>query len=190
MQTINVKDIVFREDLYPRLKPNPAKIQEYSQNIDVLPPIEINQTNILIDGYHRWKAHETVGIEEIPCIIIQTVSEQELLMLAVRKNATAGQQLTQSEKKKYAIQWWNVLPEKEIIQTLSISERTFRDFTKDKRKQVEEEQNERTFDMYMRFFTHQQIADVLEIPIRTITDKIAKFGENGKFAESANFRNF
>jgi ParB-like chromosome segregation protein Spo0J len=136
MQTINVKDIVFREDLYPRLKPNPVKIQEYSQNIDVLPPIEINQTNILIDGYHRWKAHETVGIEEIPCIIIKTVSEQELLMLAVRKNATAGQQLTQSEKKKYAIQWWNVLAEKEIIQTLSISERTFRDFTKDKRKQI------------------------------------------------------
>lgn len=27
-KTINVKDIVFREDLYPRLKPNPAKIQE------------------------------------------------------------------------------------------------------------------------------------------------------------------
>jgi hypothetical protein len=42
----------------------------------------------------------------------------------------------------------------------------------------------------MRCFTHQQIADVLEIPIRTISDKIAKFGENGKFAESANFRNF
>jgi DNA modification methylase len=190
MQTINVKDIVFREDLYPRLKPNPAKIQEYSQNIDVLPPIEINQTNILIDGYHRWKAHETVGIEEIPCIIIQTVSEQELLMLAVRKNATAGQQLTQSEKKKYAIQWWNVLAEKEIIQTLSISERTFRDFTKDKRKQVEEEQNERTFDMYMRCFTHQQIADVLDVSQQTITSKIAKFTENGKFAESSNFRNF
>ncbi|NDD85688.1 hypothetical protein EBZ38_15610 [bacterium] len=128
MQTINVKDIVFREDLYPRLKPNPSKIHEYSQNIDVLPPIEVNQNNILIDGYHRWKAHETIGIEEVPCVIIQTVSEQELLMLAVRKNATAGQQLTQSEKKKYAIQWWNVLPEKEIIQTLSISERTFRDF--------------------------------------------------------------
>ncbi len=100
MGTINTKEIVFREDLYPRLKPNPAKIQEYSENIEVLPPIEINQHNILIDGYHRWKAHETAGLDEVPCIVIQTASEQELLMLAVSKNSTAGQQLTQQEKKE------------------------------------------------------------------------------------------
>lgn len=190
MSTIKVKDIVFREDLYPRLKPNPAKIQEYSENIDVLPPIEVNQANILIDGYHRWKAHETVGLEEVPCVVIQTASEQELLMLAVRKNATAGQQLTQAEKKKYAIQWWNVLPEKEIIQTLSISERTFRDFTKDKRKQLEEEQNERIFDMWMRCYTQQQIASSLNIAVGGVNDKIANFFKNGKFADIENFRNF
>lgn len=190
MSTIKVKDIVFREDLYPRLKPNPAKIQEYSENIDVLPPIEVNQANILIDGYHRWKAHETVGLEEVPCVVIQTASEQELLMLAVRKNATAGQQLTQAEKKKYAIQWWNVLPEKEIIQTLSISERTFRDFTKDKRKQLEEEQNERIFDMWMRCYTQQQIAESLSIDKQLVSRKIADFSQNGKFADLINFRNF
>mgnify|MGYP007071613122 CR=1 FL=1 len=190
MEKINVKDIVFREDLYPRLKPNPAKIQEYSENIEVLPPIEVNQHNILIDGYHRWKAHETVGIDEVPCIVIQTVSEQELLMLAVRKNATAGQQLTQAEKKKYAIQWWNVLLEKEIIQTLSISERTFRDFTKDKRKQLEEEQNERIFDMWMKCHTEQSIADEIGVTQKTVNNKTADFRNSGKFAEISNFRNF
>jgi hypothetical protein len=36
----------------------------------------------------------------------------------------------------------------------------------------------------------KNVTDVLEIPISTITYKIAKFTENGKFAESHNFRNF
>jgi hypothetical protein len=190
MEKINSKEIVFREDLYPRLKPNPAKIQEYSENIEVLPPIEINQHNILIDGYHRWKAHETAGIEEVPCIVIQTASEQELLMLAVRKNATAGQQLTQQEKKKYAIQWWGVLPEKEITQTLSISDRTFRTFTQDKRKQAEEEQNERIFDLWMKCWTQQAISETVGLSIQPVNAKIAGFFESGKYAETNNFRNF
>ena len=65
METRKVSDIVFRPDLYPRLKPSPAKIQEYAENIDRLPPIEIDQHNILIDGYHRLKAHETMKLDEI-----------------------------------------------------------------------------------------------------------------------------
>lgn len=189
-KTINVKDIVFREDLYPRLKPNPAKIQEYSENIEVLPPIEVNQHNILIDGYHRWKAHETAGIDEVPCVVIQTASEQELLMLAVRKNATAGQQLTQAEKKKYAIQWWNVLPQDEIRKTLSISESTFKRFTQDKRKQFEEEQNERIFDMWMQCYTQQHIEDALNIERTIVSRKIADFVQNGQMTDLHNFRNF
>ena len=37
------KDIVFREDLYPRFEPNQRIIQEYSESIEYLPPIEVNQ---------------------------------------------------------------------------------------------------------------------------------------------------
>ena len=50
---IKVSDIVYRKDLYPRFKPNPSKIQEYSENFDKLPPIEINQDGILMthNGY-------------------------------------------------------------------------------------------------------------------------------------------
>ena len=47
-ETRNVAEIIFRPDLYPRLSPNPSKIIEYSENIDQLPPIEINQDLSLI----------------------------------------------------------------------------------------------------------------------------------------------
>ena len=44
IESRKITEIVFREDLYPRL--------EYAEVIDVLPPIEINQHNELIDGWH------------------------------------------------------------------------------------------------------------------------------------------
>jgi hypothetical protein len=42
-KTIDTNSIVYRQDLYPRFKPNPSKIQEYAENIERLPPIELNQ---------------------------------------------------------------------------------------------------------------------------------------------------
>lgn len=190
MTTINSKEIVFRDDLYPRFKPNPAKIQEYSENLEVLPKIKINQNNILIDGYHRWKAHETVGIEEVPCEVIETKSEQELLMLAVKMNATHGQQLTAKEKKRYAIQWWNVLPENEILETLSISSKSFSRYTSDKKKQFDADQKEQIFDLWMKCMTEQQIAEHCDISRQTINREIAGFAQNGQVSEMGNFRNF
>ena len=106
METRQVADIIWREDLYPRLKPSPTKIQEYAENIDKLPPIEINQDNILIDGYHRWKAYQTAKKETIDVFVTETQTEAELERLAVTRNSTHGQQLTQEEKKSLAIKWW------------------------------------------------------------------------------------
>jgi len=54
---LKVKDIVFREDLYPRIRTSAETVQKYAEDLSVLPPIEINQRNELIDGWHRWTAH-------------------------------------------------------------------------------------------------------------------------------------
>lgn len=125
MDTIKASDIVFRADLYPRLKPNPAKIQEYSENIDRLPPIEVSDTGILIDGFHRWKAFETCKIEDIPVIVTPVKSERDIERLSVLRNSSHGQQLTQEEKKKFAVRWWDNTPPDEICQALSISRKTY-----------------------------------------------------------------
>lgn len=55
--TRKVSDITFREDLYPRIETSAITVQKYAEDLDVLPPIEINQNNELIDGWHRWTAH-------------------------------------------------------------------------------------------------------------------------------------
>lgn len=190
METRKTTDIVYRPDLYPRFKPNPAKIQEYAENLDRLPAIEIDQNNILIDGYHRLKAYETVKRDTIPVIVTEVKSEAELERLAVARNSMHGQQLTQDEKKVYAVKWWDVIPVDEICASLSISEKTYQRWTAAKQDQKEEQTKQRIYDMWMRCHTQQEIADAVGEAQQTVANRIASFTKNGQQSEISNFRNF
>ena len=59
---IALDDVVLRDDLDPRLgERDDDLIQQYAEIFDDLPPIEINQENELIDGWHRVRAAERAG---------------------------------------------------------------------------------------------------------------------------------
>ena len=62
---IKVIDVVFREDLYPRIETSVSTVQKYAEDLSVLPAIKVNQHNELIDGWHRWTAHKKAKSEEI-----------------------------------------------------------------------------------------------------------------------------
>jgi len=47
---VAVASVVYREDLYPRIQTSATAVQKYAEDLDVLPPIEVNQRNELIDG--------------------------------------------------------------------------------------------------------------------------------------------
>lgn len=121
---LRLSEVVFREDLYPRITPNPAQIQQYAENLEVLPPIEVNQHNILIDGFHRWTAHKKAEAEFINAVVIETQSDIHLLSLAIEKNAKHGLQLSIADKKKMAIRLYasgTGLDKEQIKDILSIS---------------------------------------------------------------------
>ena len=83
MEYRQTNQIKFREDLYPRFKHDPVLVKQYAENLEVLPPLEINQHNELIDGYHRLTAYKTNEVERIPVVVIETHSDIELLRLAI-----------------------------------------------------------------------------------------------------------
>ena len=74
---IPLSEVVYREDLYPRVKPDAATIQRYAENLETLPPIELNQNHILIDGFHRWTAHRKAEAPMIRAVFTETASEAE-----------------------------------------------------------------------------------------------------------------
>jgi hypothetical protein len=102
-KVIAVSEVVFRDDLYPRINHDPALVQRYAANLEVLPPIEVNQHNELIDGWHRWTAHKKNESATVTVTVTETKSEAEFLMLAIKRNSAHGSQLADGDKKKMAV---------------------------------------------------------------------------------------
>lgn len=159
---MNVTDVVYREDLYPRIKPDAATIQRYAENLEILPPIEINQNNILIDGFHRWTAHRKAEVQTIEATITETASEAEVYALAIQRNAAHGLQMNEQDKRKAAIRLYGSgtgLDKATIARVLSVSRRSINGYLSDTDKDMREERKRRIFDMWLSSATLDEIAD-------------------------------
>lgn len=130
-KTIKTADVVFREDLYPRVETTSATVQKYAEDLTVLPPIEVNESYELIDGWNRWTAHKKKNAESINAVITETgiararrqlnkakeagdedaiekaklavaSADAQLLELAIERNAKHGHQLSRADKTEMA----------------------------------------------------------------------------------------
>jgi hypothetical protein len=99
---IETSSVIFRQDVYPRIRTSAETVQKYAEDLSVLPPIEVNQRNELIDGWHRWTAHKKMNAVLIPAIVTETASDAHLLELAIERNAAHGLQLSQEDKRDMA----------------------------------------------------------------------------------------
>jgi len=170
---IKTSEIVYREDLYPRFEPNQAIIQKYSDSVEYLPPIKLDQHNILIDGYHRWKAFQLAGVDKILYEIIEVESEKELKKLAYQLNSNHGLQLDNKEKKKYAQEMIGDMEIKELSEVLSVPPETIRNWTKSQREAIEQERNRKIIQLYLQAWnTQQSIADMFGITQDTVKNVI------------------
>ena len=177
---IRVNEAIFRKDLYPRIKADASIIQKYAENLEVLPPIEINQNKIMIDGFHRWTAHRKAEAEFIEVEITQTKSEAELYALSIQRNATHGLQLNDSDKKDAAITLYNAgkgLDKDKIAETLSVSKRTINNYLTDIDKDLREKRKQKIFDMYLACYTQEEIAEDLEVDQKTVGNEIEVIGK-------------
>ena len=149
MEVRPTDQIKFRDDLYPRFKHDPALVQKYAQDLDILPPIKVNQNNELIDGFHRWTAYKTNEVEQIPVEVVQTATELEFLRLAIQANNRHGWQLTDSDKKSAAVKLYGDgttgLSKDEIAKDLSVSVRTVQAYLSGIDRQIREERKQHIY---------------------------------------------
>ena len=99
---MKVADVIWREDLYPRVKRDPALAQRYAEDLAVLPPIEVNRKGELIDGWHRWTAHKSAGADTIMATVTETIGDLQLLAIAAKRNSTFGWQMDKKSKRHVA----------------------------------------------------------------------------------------
>lgn len=166
--TLKLEDVKWREDLYPRMEADPKTIQRYAEDLDVLPPVEVNQHHELIDGYHRWTAHKQAKASTIRATVTETRSDVALLALACERNAKHGLQLAERDKRKMAIRLFadgTGLDKATIRSTLSIPERTLTRYLEDVEKRLEEERMETLRALWLACYTQEEIAAA--VPDRT-----------------------
>jgi transcriptional regulator with XRE-family HTH domain len=96
---------------------------------------EVGVTQKAVDKWEQGS--KTARRDEVPCFVTTVKSEAELQMIAVAKNSKHGKQLSPDEKKSYAIRWWKNVPDDESREALSIDERTYQRWTKNKREEFE-----------------------------------------------------
>jgi len=176
-----VSEIIFRDDLYPRMMTSPEKVQQYAEDLSVLPPIEINRENELIDGWHRWTAHKKKEIDEIEVMVTETRDDDHLLELAIRRNAVGLMMLTVSDKKSLARRYYNVTPAEErgtkkrwLADLLKMSERTIHTWLSRIDKDSEEERQIAVQNLYLQGYTQEEIGRAVGMPQRTVTDVLAR----------------
>jgi len=170
---ININNVEFRDDLYPRFEPEQSLIQKYADSIEHLPAIEVNQDNILIDGYHRWKAHQLVEKEKIKAKTTKTESEKELKKLAYQRNSHHGKQLESNEKKEYAQEMIGQMEVKSLAKLLGVGKTTIKRWTKSQRKAQKQQRNRKITNLYLKARNSQEsIADILGVSKKTISNVI------------------
>ncbi|KKM80927.1 hypothetical protein LCGC14_1334960 [marine sediment metagenome] len=180
-KTLKVLDVIYREDLYPRSLTTPERVQDYAENLEMLPPIEINQQNILIDGWHRWTAHKKNGVSEINATVTETSSDAELLEFAIIRNSVHGLQLSMQDKKDNARKIYHITPNKdrskkkgELARILPVTLKTIQRWLSRIDKDTREQQKKRVSDLWLACYTQQEIAEAVGVPQQTVQGFIPK----------------
>jgi len=166
METRNIGNIIINDELYPRDRIEQDKVIEYSQCISLLPPIEINQDNILIDGAHRYWAHKRANQEKINVVVTKTIDDDDLFLKAIEANSQHGIALDNRTKKKLVVRLYSKLLSGEVKydvdrlkKSFSIPDSTFSDWTKQLNEELESQRLEKILDLHLQCKTQQQIAD-------------------------------
>lgn len=188
-----VSKIIFREDLYPRIEHDAELVQKYAEDLDILPPIEINQHDILIDGWHRWTGHKKAERKDIKVEVTKTESEVALRKLAIRRNNAFGKQLTAADKKKQAVSIYNMenrpaaekaAQKEELAELFSVSVRTITDWLARSDKDAKEAARREAFDLWLACRTQDEIAEAVGYSQPSVAEFLRSIIRNGKSADS------
>jgi len=104
MKNYKLSELVLDFDLYPRGGVDSHHVGEIAAAIEagsVMPPLVVDKkSKRIVDGVHRWKAYRRLFDEdhEVQCVEKTYKNEGEMLLDAMRFNASHGRALTQHDK--------------------------------------------------------------------------------------------
>ena len=180
-QLIALDDVVLRDDLDPRLgERDDDLIAQYADIFDALPPIEINQHNEVIDGWHRVRAAEWAKRTEIAYVVVETVDDDDLADRMWESNLRHGVQYTRDQRQTRGLKLHQRgLAAKVIAQRVGVSASSVYSWTKELREKIKQERDAEIVRLREEGMTQQEIADEMGVHQTTV----AEIMENSKTGE-------
>ena len=168
---IALDDVVLRDDLDPRLgERDDDLIQQYADIFDALPPIEINQHNEVIDGWHRVRAAKQAKRTEIAYVIVETDGDDDLADRMWESNLRHGVQYTRDQRQTHGLKLHErELSAKEIADRVGVGVNTVYRWTKAQREKTKQEREQAVLDLAGEGKTQKEIADELRIDQATVS---------------------
>ena len=175
-QLIVLDDLVLRDDLDPRLGDrDDGLVEQYAEIFDALPPIEINQRNEVIDGWHRYLAARRVGVVQIGCVVVETLDDDDLADRMWESNLRHGVQYSRAQRKARGLKLYKKkLSTSEIADRVGVSAATVRRWTKSLRDEEKRIRDERIIELSGLDMSLRQIADELSVDDKTVGNILRK----------------
>ena len=182
---IALDDVVLRDDLDPRLGERDADlIAQYADIFDALPPIEINQDNEVIDGWHRVRAAERAERTEIAYVVVETTGDDDLSDRMWESNLKHGVQYTRDQRQNHGLKLHKrKLTAQGIAERCGVGVNTVYRWTKELRDKAKGERDQTVIALAEEGTTQQQIADELDLPQKTVSNIL--LSQNPQMVEMA-----
>jgi hypothetical protein len=100
--TLKLSEIKLDPEIQQRVRIDEAKVAEYAEVIDELPPVTVysdGSTYWLAGGFHRWHAHNKATRTKILCEIVQG-TKRDAILYAVGDNSGHGLPRSNADKRK------------------------------------------------------------------------------------------
>ena len=184
---IALDDVVLRDDLDPRLgERDDDLIAQYADIFDALPPIEINQHNEVIDGWHRFLAAKHANRTEIAYVVVETKDDDDLADRMWESNLRHGVQYSRDQRQTHGLKLHErELSAKEIAERVGVGINTVYRWTKELRESERQERDQAVLELAAEGKTQQEIADQLGIPRQTISRILAQNSQMVKMSKTA-----
>ncbi len=157
-------------------------IRSYSENLDNLSPILLDQHNRILDGFHRYFAHELAGEDKIPYTVKEVESDAHAVEIAIVSNAVHGVPLTVAEIRRNAIRLFKMgRTNKDIAKIVKRHETVVGKYVKATRERMESELCTKLGELYAitddsgrKIYTHTSLAEEFGFSTHRVKDLIDK----------------
>lgn len=196
MDTIAIGAVKYEGAIYPRIKPSQRAIEEYADALlagETLPPIVLERgTNRLLDGYHRWKAHQR--IIENPSLLDSDGRDFSQIavefhdipegipakLYAAKLSARHGVRLEDGDCRNVAREICEADPKfdvKVIAEYVGRRKSSVYEYVKDIKARADEEDRAVLMRLSRLGWTQQEMADATGMARQTVTDFLPKIPE-------------